>query len=420
MGRDRGDAGQPVAPPALGGISLPRILPAAEWRNQPGFDRLIAALGAGRARFVGGAVRDTLLELPVSDFDLATPHPPQRVIELLEGAGIKAVPTGIAHGTITAVASGTVVEVTTLRHDVATDGRHATVAFTDDWQADAARRDFTINALYADPASGEIFDYFGGLDDLAARRIRFIGDPMQRISEDHLRILRFFRFLARFGDTPDPAGLEACVARANDLMALSRERIRDELLKLLVAADAVRVLNLMIARGVLKPVVPEIDGDGVTRLTALAEAEAAAGIAPDPIRRLAALLPRDAAANDAVGARLKLSNAERQALASAIRDDLAENPRALAYRIGSDRAADRLLLAGQSGAAQDIANWIPPRLPVNGGALIGRGLTKGPDVARALRTVEDRWIAEGFPDAARASDLADAVVAQLLRSAISK
>lgn len=401
-------------------MSLPRVLPAADWRKRPGLDRLTAALGRGQARFVGGAVRDTLLELSVADFDLATTHAPQHVIELLEGAGIKAIPTGIAHGTITAVASGTMVEVTTLRHDVATDGRHATVAFTDDWQTDAARRDFTINALYADPASGEIFDYFGGLDDLAARHIRFIGDPLQRIAEDHLRILRFFRFLARFGDTPDPAGLEACVARANDLMALSRERIRDELLKLLVAADAVRVLRLMIDRGVLKPVIPEIGADGVARLDALAHAEAAAGIAPDPIRRLAAVLPRAATANDAVGARLKLSNAQRQTLASAIRDDLAENPRALVYRIGPDRAADRLLVAGHTQDARDVANWTPPSLPVNGGALIGRGLSKGPDVAKALRTIEDRWIGEGFPDATRANEIADAVVAQLLRSAISE
>jgi poly(A) polymerase len=307
-----------------------------------------------------------------------------------------------------------------LRHDVATDGRHATVAFTDDWRADAARRDFTINALYADPQSGEIFDYFGGLDDLAARHVRFIGDPLQRIAEDHLRILRFFRFLARFGDTPDPAGLEACVVRANDLMALSRERIRDELLKLLVAGDAVRVMRLMIARGIWTPVLPEIDAAGVDRLAALAGAEAGAGIVPDPIRRLAALLPRDAAINEAIGARLKLSNAERQALASAIRDDLAEGAQALAYRIGPARAADRLLLAGAAAAAASVADWEPPRLPLTGGALIERGLRKGPDVARALRAIEDRWIGEGFPDAVRAGAIADEVVAQALRSSSSE
>jgi len=309
-------------------------LPDAPWRHQPGLDRLAATLGPGNARFVGGAVRDTLLGLPVTDVDVATPHAPEQVVDLLEGAGIKAIPTGIAHGTITAVSSGTVVEVTTLRRDVSTDGRRATVAFTDDWREDAARRDFTINALYADPLTGEIFDYFGGLADLEKRHIRFIGDPLQRIAEDHLRILRFFRFLARFGDTPDAEALAACTARANDLMALSRERIRDELLKLVVAPDAVRVLRLMVERDILKPVVPEIDMHGVDRLATLAGHESAAGLAPDPIRRLATILPPDPAANEAVGARLKLSNAERQALASAIRADFAEGPLALAYRIG--------------------------------------------------------------------------------------
>jgi poly(A) polymerase len=390
------------------------ILPDAPWRHRAGLDRLAAALGPGTARYVGGAVRDTLLGIDVADVDLATTHSPDRVVELLQGAGIKVIPTGIAHGTVTAVSSGTVVEVTTLRRDVSTDGRRATVAFTDDWREDAARRDFTINALYADPASGELFDYFGGLADLEARHIRFIGDPLQRIAEDHLRILRFFRFLARFGDTPDPAALDACTERANDLMALSRERIRDELLKLLVAADAVRVLRLMIERAILKPVLPEIDTAGVERLAALAAREADAGLSPESIRRLAAVLPSDPAVNDAVGARLKLSNAERQALASAIQPDLAEGPLPLAYRIGSDRAADRLLLAGDPAGARDAAGWAPPRLPVNGGALIERGLSKGPDVARALRRIEDRWIAEGFPGAGRAAQIADAVVAELL------
>lgn len=395
------------------------ILPDADWRHWPGLDRLAEALGDGAARYVGGAVRDTLLGLPVTDVDVATVHPPERVVQLLERAGIKVIPTGIAHGTITAVASGTVIEVTTLRHDLDTDGRHATVAFTDDWQADAARRDFTINALYADPASGAVFDYFGGLDDLAARHIRFIGDPLQRIAEDHLRILRFFRFLARFGDTPDPAALAACVARANDLMALSRERIRDELLKLLVAQDAVSVTRLMVEQGVLKPVLPEIDTSGVARLDALAAAERAAGIAPHPIRRLAALLPRDPRANDTIGARLKLSKAERQALASSIDDDLSENARALAYRITPERAVDRLLLAGQPDAAATIAGWTPPVLSVTGGALIERGLRKGPDVAKALHRVRDLWVAEGFPDSERTNAIADEVVAQLLRSTSS-
>jgi poly(A) polymerase len=200
-------------------------LDAAKWRRKRGMKRLLGALGAdqGLTRYVGGAVRDDLLGLPVSDIDLATRIPPDQVIERLEKAKIKAVPTGIDHGTITAVSDGQPVEITTLRRDVSTDGRRATVAFTDDWKEDAARRDFTINALSADPLSGELFDYFGGLADLERRHIRFIGDPLQRIAEDHLRILRFFRFHARFdAGEPDAAALDACAERANDLWPIRR------------------------------------------------------------------------------------------------------------------------------------------------------------------------------------------------------
>lgn len=394
------------------------ILPDAPWRRWPGLDRLTDALGAGNARFVGGAVRDTLLGIAVSDLDIATRLDPQEAKRRLEAVGIKVVPTGIAHGTITAVSSGTVVEVTTLRRDVATDGRHATIAYTDDWREDAARRDFTINALYADPETGAMFDYFGGLDDLAARHVRFIGDPLRRIAEDHLRILRFFRFLARFGDSPDPAGLAACAARANDLMALSRERIADELLKLLVARDAVRVVALMLDSGIFRPVLPEITG--VERLERVVRLEAQAGIEADPIRRLAALLPADAAVAEAVGGRLKLSNVQRKRLIAACEPDLFGSPRAAAYRLGRDGAIDRLLLFGADDAAvagaRDLIDWTVPQMPVSGGALIQRGLTRGPDVARALRLVEAQWIAEGFPDAARTGAIADALVDQLLRS----
>ncbi|MFL9840690.1 CCA tRNA nucleotidyltransferase [Sphingomonas sp. ST-64] len=396
-------------------------LPPADWRARPGLDRLTAALGDGNARFVGGAVRDTLLGIAVSDVDIATPLNPQEVVRRLENAGIKAVPTGIAHGTITAVSSGTVVEVTTLRRDVSTDGRRATVAFTDDWRADAARRDFTINALYADPATGEVFDYFGGLADLAARHVRFIGDPLQRIAEDHLRILRFFRFLARFGDTPDTASLDACTARANDLMALSRERIADELLKLLVAREAVRIVALMVERGIFRPVLPEIDADGVARMVALAAVEDATGIGLDPIRRLAALLPRDPAMGEQVAARLKLSNTQRKRTGSAL-VDAGEDPEALAYRVGSETAIDRIALTPtlddeqRRAALVHLRDWRVPVFPLSGGALIARGLSKGPEVARALRQIEERWIAERFPDAARTGEIADEVVAQALRS----
>ncbi|MBN8847537.1 MULTISPECIES: CCA tRNA nucleotidyltransferase [unclassified Sphingomonas] len=388
------------------------VLPAATWRDRPGLDRLAAALGAaaGEARYVGGAVRDTLLGLDVADIDIATRHAPAEVIARLEAAGIKAVPTGIEHGTITAVSSGTVVEVTTLRRDVSTDGRRATVAFTDDWREDAARRDFTMNALYADPLTGELFDWFGGLGDLAAGRVRFIGDPYQRIAEDHLRILRFFRFHARFGDAIDAAGLAACTDRANDLMALSRERIAAELLRLLVAANAVPVVALMIEYGIFRPALPEVTD--AAALAALAAREAAEGVAPDAIRRLAALIAPDEA--EGVGARLKLSNADRKRLQAAHDGPGDEGPRALAYRVGLPIAIDRLLLAGESVAA--LRDWTPPRLPIGGGEIVARGVAKGPEVARLLRAVEDEWIARGFPDAAETA----AIVDQLLSSRSSR
>lgn len=385
----------------MGGM-IPQTAP---WADRPA---LIALAGRLEARFVGGAVRDMLLGIAVADIDLATPLPPETVIDRVRAAGFKPVPTGLAHGTITAVLPDGPVEVTTLRRDVSTDGRHAVVAFTDDWRADAARRDFTMNALYADPTSGEIFDYFGGLDDLNAGRVRFIGDPLQRIAEDHLRILRFFRFHARFGHAVDAAGLTACAARANDLMALSRERIASELLKLLVAANAVPVVALMVEHGIFRAVLPEIDAQGVGRMTMLAEREAETGVPPDAIRRLAALLPPSAA--EGVGARLKLSNGDRKRLIAATAGPGDEGPRALAYRVGTIGAIDRLLLAGEP--IEGIRDWTPPVLPLTGGALVERGISKGPEVARLLRQVETQWIAEGFPDAARVGELADAAVAQ--------
>ena len=231
------------------GLSHPR------WLDTPGIAAILAALPG--ARLVGGCVRDALAGQEAKDIDLATPLPPHIVMERLEAAGIKAVPTGIAHGTVTAVAQNQVVEVTSLRRDVATDGRRATIAHTDDWQEDAARRDFTINALYADPATGEVFDWFAGQEDLKAGIVRFIGAPLQRIAEDHLRILRFFRFSARFakgGFHED--SLAACTARANDLMALSRERIAMEVLALLALPDPAPTVHLMIAHGIFKPVLP--------------------------------------------------------------------------------------------------------------------------------------------------------------------
>ena len=393
-------------------------LPHAPWQDRPGLDRLLAALGAsgGETRWVGGCVRDTLLGLDVRDVDLATRIAPEQVIERLEAAHIKAVPTGLAHGTITAVVGGAPVEVTTLRRDVATDGRRATIAYTGDWREDAARRDFTINALSADPASGEVFDYFEGLADLDAGKVRFIGDPLQRIAEDHLRILRFFRFHARFGKgAPDAAALDACAARANDLMALSRERIADELLKLLGLGDPAPTAALMIERGILRPVLPEIAG--AERLAALVAAEHAAGIAPDAARRLAALLPADPVAAASVAARLRLSKRLAARLVSAAETAL-DDLHPLAYRIGSAQAIDRVLLHGTAGPGlKALETWQRPRLPIGGGDLIAMGLSAGPEVAATLRAIEEEWIGAGFPaDKKAVRAIARARVDQALRS----
>ncbi|HEX8527538.1 CCA tRNA nucleotidyltransferase, partial [Allosphingosinicella sp.] len=378
----------------------------APWQARPEMRRLLAVLGAGdgETRFVGGCVRDTLLGLAVSDVDLATRLEPDAVLGRLKRGGIKAVPTGIAHGTVTAVIAGQPVEITTLRRDVSTDGRRATVAFTSDWREDAARRDFTINALSAHPGTRELFDYFGGLADLEERRVRFIGDPLVRIAEDHLRILRFFRFHARFGTgMPDAAGLEACSARANDLMALSRERIADELLKLLAMPDPTETVRLMVARSILAPVLPEIGDESVDRLAGLPAREQSAGVGPNPLRRLAALLPSGAATE--VAARLRLSNAARTRLTCIElgAQEPIHSPLVLAYRVGLDCAVDRLLLApGLSGeqAAAGIAQldgWQRPRLAVKGGDLIAMGLQPGPVVAATMQAIEREWAEEGFP-----------------------
>jgi poly(A) polymerase len=364
---------------------------------------LLAALGAaeGDTRYVGGCVRDTLLGLPVSDVDLATRLPPQEVLDRLAKARIKAVPTGLAHGTVTAVVAGKPVEVTTLRRDVATDGRRATVAYTGDWREDAARRDFTINALLADPATLRIFDYFGGEADLEARRVRFIGDPLTRIAEDHLRILRFFRFFARVGaGNPDPSSLEACARRANDLMALSRERIADELTKLLALPEPVEAIRLMVERDILKPVLPEIGPDSVDRLARLVRRESEAGIEPHPLRRLAALLPADPEKAAAVAARLRLSKRSAKRLAAAAAREPGEDrrPDILAYETGIEEAVDRILLGdGAPRTVSALAGWQRPRLRIGGGEIIAMGLAPGPVVARTLQAIEREWAEAGFP-----------------------
>lgn len=413
---------------------MAEVLPAAPWTRRPDLAALIAVLGEGNARYVGGAVRDTLLGIAVKDIDLATPLVPRHVIARLGKAGIQTVPTGIDHGTVTALLDEGPVEITTLRHDVSTDGRRATVAYASNWQDDAARRDFTINALYADPATGEISDYFGGLDDLAARRVRFIGDPHERIREDHLRILRYFRFQARFGSQPaDSASELACSELAAMLKGLSRERIGMECLNLLALPDPAPTVARMAGLGVLEVVLPEA---GVEGLASLVAEERRQDVAPDALRRLAALLPADVAAADKVAARFRLSGAQKKRLMSAAGRDERPIPfrggvgaiqtrnaasgghpppptpspeeegalaRILAYRLGLTQALDRLLLTGADVAP--IMDWPIPQFPLKGGEIVARGVKAGPEVARILRSVEDRWVAEGFPDAARVEAL---------------
>ena len=379
--------------------------------------RLGEAIGfvTGRSRFIGGWVRDTLARATPGDLDIGTQLLPEEVLAKAGAAGLSvwSSPSGLAHGTVGIVVGGKPVEVTTLRRDVATDGRRATVAFTDDWREDAARRDFTLNALSADPATGELYDYFDGAGDLRAGIVRFIGDPLHRIAEDHLRILRFFRFHSRFGrGAPEPAAYDACAARANDLMALSRERIADELLKLLSHAAPAEAVRQMLARGILKPVLPEIDQAGLERLQELVVAERAAGVTGDPVRRLAALVPPADA--DEISARLKLSKVQRKRLALAVSMP-ASGARELAYRVGPEAAIDQLLLVGEAEAAAGLAGWAPPRLPLSGGALVKRGLGAGPLVATALKMVEERWIGEQFPAVERVEIIADQVAAELLR-----
>jgi poly(A) polymerase len=397
------------------------ILPDAAWRHRPGLDRLLEALGAGEggARFVGGAVRDTVLGQAVKDVDIATPHAPLDVLARLKAAGIKAVPTGVDHGTVTAVLDGWPVEVTTLRRDVDTDGRHATVAFTDDWREDAARRDFTINALYADPASGRIFDYFSGLDHLHIGLIRFIGNAEDRIAEDHLRILRFFRFFARYGRGEiDTAGYAACAKHANSLKALSRERIADEMMKLLALDAPVDAVRRMVEGGILTPVLPEIGAAGVDRLSLLIARERAAGIEGSAARRLAALVR--SGAGEAVAARLKLSTRlrKRVALAQGKPPSPLAGPEALAYRAGTEGAIDLILLdpAVDAGVAKQLLGWERPALPFGGGYLVELGLSAGPRIARAYQAVEDQWIGEGFPGGSRPAEIAAQIVSKFQRA----
>lgn len=385
-------------------------LPATEWTARADLAELFRAIDpkGDSARYVGGAVRDTLLGVPVNDIDVATKHEPDEILARLKAAGIRSVPTGLAHGTVTAILPGGPVEITTLRRDVSTDGRRATVAFSSNWEDDAARRDFTINALYADPRTLAVYDYFGGLADLAARRLRFIGDADMRIREDYLRILRYFRFQARFGSLPaDPVAEQACRELAPGMKGLSRERVGWELLALLALPAPASTVQRMAELGVLKEVLPEADP---APLFALQEAEQREQIAPDALRRLAAMLPAQAGVAEQVAARLRLSIAQRKRLSNAaLRDGTPPDARALAYRLGREEAIDRLLLAGASTAP--LQGWEAPQFPLKGGEIVAMGVGKGPEVARLLQTVEARWIAESFPGRERVLELLKAEMA---------
>jgi len=359
------------------------------------------------ARFVGGCVRDKVLGRAdeKTEIDLAVDKPPEAVMRALDAADIKVVPTGLKHGTVTAIIKGRPFEITTLRRDVETDGRHAVVAFTDDWLEDAKRRDFTFNALYADRA-GTIWDPFDGRADLLAGRVRFIGDPDQRIAEDRLRVLRFFRFHAWFGKPPmDAAGFDACRRNAAALGALSGERVRKELLRTLAAPAGADAADAMLEAGVLDHWLPEYAGSA--RLRSLIAREDK----PDGLRRLAAILPSAADAT-AIGKRLKLSTQESLRLQLMLDPDHAvdaENLRASLYRLGTSLFIDRVLLdaPGDWRAALALAHrWTLPALPISGGDALALGLKPGPKVGALLEAVERWWIAGDFA-ADRAACLAE-------------
>jgi poly(A) polymerase len=368
---------------------------AADLLADPALAPILAALP--NARLVGGPVRDMLAGLPVADMDLATPEPPEITLAALEGAGLRVVPTGIAHGTVTAISHGKPFEITTLRRDIETDGRHATVAWTDDWQQDAARRDFTINAMSLDQA-GQLHDYFGGRDDLAAGRVRFVGDAAARVAEDYLRILRFFRFWARFGaGAPDPQAIAAITAGVDGLEILSVERVWQELKRILAAPNPTEAVRLMASLGVLQTVLPE--GADPKRLASLV----AAGAPPDPLLRLAALLTGDEAS---VAVRMKFSMAEQTRLAT-LRHGPAPLPgdsddalRRLLAEEDSGVLADRTWLAGGAGPNWDalrarLAAAPRPVFPLEGRDALALGATPGPAVGAALRRVRDWWLAQG-------------------------
>jgi len=392
-------------------------LDAAWLEESPLVDLLIMLDRDGEeARVVGGAVRNSLLGEPVREIDVATTALPPEVIRRAQAAGFKAIPTGIEHGTVTVVADGQPFEVTTLREDVETYGRHAKVMFGRDWRRDAERRDFTMNALSAS-RDGTVHDYVGGVADIAAGRVRFIGNAATRIAEDYLRILRFFRFHAAYGvGAPDPEGVAACIGGRAGLDRLSRERVRMELIKLVSARHAVPALAAMTEAGLLDRVL-----GGVPLLASCAnliKLEGVLALAPDPVRRLGALavfVPEDA---ERLRGRLRLTNAECERLESIgdrwwhlARAAGERAGRALLYRLGPERFVDRVLV-GWSRSPDGIADqrwhalatlpsrWNAPTLPIKAADLIARGVPKGPRLGLALRAAEEAWIAADFPSEA--------------------
>lgn len=399
-------------------MRLPETLGEAPWLKSRAARAVFKALDgrSGRTRAVGGIVRDTLLGIDRTDIDLATEFTPDDVIARAEASGITARPTGIEHGTITLIHQGTPIEVTTLRADIETDGRHAIVRFGTDWAEDAARRDFTMNAIYAF-SDGRIYDPLGGREDCLAGRVRFIGEPDHRIREDFLRILRFFRFFAVYGDgRPDAEGLKACTRLKPGLAGLSAERVWSELKKLLGAKDPSRALLWMRTTGVLTEVLPETEKWGIDLIHPLVATERALKWQPDPLLRLEAMLPPDAARAEDLAIRLKFSNAERERLVAwaesatpAAGIDAATFGRSL-YRAAPGGVADRLRLAvaGARGAGKAIEaralrrlltrtlDYERPEFPLKGKDLVDKGIPPGPEVGRKLKRLEDAWIESGF------------------------
>jgi len=399
----------------------------AAWLRRGDVPRLLALLDCDgeEARVVGGAVRNALLELPVGEIDVATTASPEEVMRRAVAAGGKAVPTGIEHGTVTVVFDHHPIEVTTLREDVETFGRKARVEFGRDWKTDAERRDFTINALSA-TADGTVHDYVGGLVDIGARRVRFIGEPRRRIEEDYLRILRFFRFHAHFAvGPPDRPGLHACIRARAGLETLSRERVRMEMLKLLIASRATPTLAVMSECGILGTVL-----GGVAFLASfenVVKAEAALGDVPDAVRRLGALGVWVAEDAERLTQRLRLSNAESKRLAAlehwwrvkALPD--APSARGLLYRLGPEAFTDRVTVAwarSDAGVSDDSwlelaslpERWTAPAFPLKAADFIRRGLVAGPALGVALNAAEEAWIGAGFPkDRAELETIADTI-----------